>query len=175
MPDTYLLDTSMLGKFYDDRPDWCVDDPTRRFRAHLERVRDARFVICAVTIGEVEYGLESAPPDFPEEKRQHIRSAVRNFEIVYDISSHTASPYYAQARAKLFQKFALKPVRGRRAKARHVEDLLETDGAKPLGIQENDLWIASVAMEYNMVLVTGDKLSRITEVCPELRVENWLL
>ena len=175
MPDTFLLDTNMLSKFYDDRPDGCVDEATRRFRAHLEQAKDARFVICAVTIGEVEYGLESAPSDFPEQERRQVRSALQTFEIVYGISRNTAAPYYAQARARLFQRFAPRPVRRRRAKARHVEDLLESDGAKPLGIQENDLWIASVAMEYNMVLVTDDKLARITEVCPELRVENWLL
>ena len=55
-----------------------------------------------------------------------------------------------------------------------VPDLWERTPDKLLGIQENDLWQASVAMERNLVLVTNDRMSRIADVAgPDLRIGRW--
>jgi predicted nucleic acid-binding protein len=50
--------------------------------------------------------------------------------------------------------------------------------ATTLGIDENDLWIAAQAIQYNLVLVTNDGLERIRavlrQVAPALQaIENW--
>jgi predicted nucleic acid-binding protein len=45
--------------------------------------------------------------------------------------------------------------------------------SQELGIQENDLWMAAQALEYNLVFVTNDKMERIREVCADLQLENW--
>jgi tRNA(fMet)-specific endonuclease VapC len=175
MGDVYLLDTNMLGPFADDRPEGEVQENTRRFREHLRATRDARFAISAITVGEIEWGLRSAPPHFPPEKEKEIRRIVASFDLVFDVSRATAAGAYGSARASLFAKYAPKTERRRRGRARHIEDLLEMPGAKPLGIQENDLWIASVAMEHNLVLLSGDNnLQHIKGVCPNLHLENWL-
>jgi len=173
MADTYLLDTNMIGRLADDRQYEEADQETRRFREHVCAVSDARLLVCAITLGEVEYGLESAPR-LDDGKKAAVRRIMRSFGYVLDIGRDTAVPHYAQARARLFSKFALKVVRGERAKVRRVEDLVERTTGKTLGIQENDLWLASIALQYKLVLVTSDKLTRIREVCPDLRVENWL-
>jgi predicted nucleic acid-binding protein len=51
--------------------------------------------------------------------------------------------------------------------------LIDPVTSRELGIQENDLWIAAQALEYNLVLVTNDKMDRIRDVCEDLQVENW--
>ena len=40
---------------------------------------------------------------------------------------------------------------------KHVEDLVEPTTGKELGIDENDLWIVSTAVEYNLVFITQDQ------------------
>ena len=46
--------------------------------------------------------------------------------------------------------------------------------ATSLGIQENDLWIAAQAIEFNLVLVTHDRLNRLKEVAANLlEFEDW--
>jgi predicted nucleic acid-binding protein len=51
--------------------------------------------------------------------------------------------------------------------------LIDPVTSRELGIQENDLWIAAQALEYNLVLVRNDKMDRIRDACEELQVENW--
>ena len=69
-----------------------------------------------------------------------------------------------------FEKYApnVKRRRGLRP-----EQLIDPVTSQELGIQENDLWIAAQALEYNLVLVTNDKMERIRDVCEELQIENW--
>jgi len=40
--------------------------------------------------------------------------------------------------------------------------------AEELGIQENDLWIAAQAIQYNLVLITEDHMRRLQEVSTDL-------
>jgi predicted nucleic acid-binding protein len=73
----------------------------------------------------------------------------------------------------MFQRFA--PA-GRRRKGRRPEELLDPATSRELGIQENDLWIAAQALQYNYVLVSHDQhMSRIREVSTELRLEDWAI
>ena len=57
---------------------------------------------------------------------------------------------------------------------KRVPDLWERTPDKLLGIQENDLWLASQAMERDLVLVTGDRMKHIVEVAgQDLRTLKW--
>jgi predicted nucleic acid-binding protein len=58
------------------------------------------------------------------------------------------------------------------------EALRETSSAREFGIQENDLWIVSVAVTHDLYLITRDtKLERILDVASRLfaydRYEYW--
>lgn len=99
-------------------------------------------------------------------------------ELVYDQLPHplpvreTTGMYYGQLRARLFEKFAPKE---KRTKGLRPEQLTEPVTSLELGIQENDLWIAAQASEYNLVLATNDKMLRIREVASGLlRIESWI-
>ena len=88
---------------------------------------------------------------------------------VLNIDRHTAVPY-GQLKAALFEKFTRKD--GKRA--RRLHQLTNPDDLGPLGIQENDVWIAAQAMQYNLILVTDDAMRKIKSVASGLIVENWL-
>ena len=74
---------------------------------------------------------------------------------VLPIDQHTAQ-IYGRIRASLFNAFAPRDNRNRVARA-YVEDLRERTSGKELGIQENDLWIVSTAIQYNLMFVTDDR------------------
>jgi tRNA(fMet)-specific endonuclease VapC len=78
--------------------------------------------------------------------------------------------YYGSLRARIFEKYAPNE---RRCRGLRPEQLIDLVTSRELGIQENDLWIAAQALEYNLVLVTNDKMDRIRDVCEDLQVENW--
>ncbi len=174
MADVYLLDTCMVARLADDRSEDEVEQATLRFRERVAALENPRLLICAITVGEVEDGLESAPA-FPPEKRQKVRRTLAAFDPVLEISHDTAAPWYSTTRARLFDKYGSKKKRGQRRRVKRIESLTDTETARELGIDENDLWIASVALQYNLVLVTADKgIEEIRSVCPRLRLENWL-
>jgi len=75
--------------------------------------------------------------------------------------------------------------KGRRYKEKVPEDLVERVSGKSLGIDEKDLLIASVAVQYNLILATNDQnpgMKRIEEAARKLeaaqepvhmRIEYW--
>lgn len=81
---------------------------------------------------------------------------------VYQIDNHVAD-FYGQIKAGVFRRFGPKE----RAKQRHTT--LES-----LGVTENDLWIAAIAIRHGMTVVSSDKdFARVAEVS-DLRHESWL-
>jgi tRNA(fMet)-specific endonuclease VapC len=78
--------------------------------------------------------------------------------------------YYGSIRARVFEKYA---PREKRRRGLRPEQLIDPVTSHELGIQENDLWLAAQAVEFNLVLVTNDAMQRLQDTCNELRVENW--
>ncbi len=83
---------------------------------------------------------------------------------------HHAGRTYGEIRGALFMRYAPRNARGRMTK-KVPEDLVEPATGKTLGIQENDLWIVSVAVEYDLRLVTGDHAEGMRRV---LETANYL-
>jgi len=163
--DAYLLDTNIASALWDK----CHENHAP-FRERLETLGDAPVYVSVVSLAEVEYGLKTAPR-IDERRQRSVRARMRAFEVLA-LDRHVVE-YYAELRARLFRKYSPKNSRGR-LKAKLVPDLWERSPDKLLGIQENDLWIASVAVERNLVLVTSDRLTHIQAVAgDDLRVERW--
>jgi tRNA(fMet)-specific endonuclease VapC len=95
------------------------------------------------------------------------------YRSIREIKKPTTDPY-ASIRAALFKKYAPTDSKNRVRSVR-PEQLVDRTTALSLGIQENDLWIAAIAIEYHMILVTEDKMARIQEVAPPplLTVVKW--
>lgn len=163
----YLLDTNIASA------SWDYGAPSHNFVSQrLEKLRDAPAIVyvSAVSIAEVEYGLLTAP-EIDAQRQSAVRSAMTSFEVL-DIDQHTAEEY-SKIRANLFRNHTPRDRRGRITK-KYVEDLVDRTTGKELGIQENDLWIVSVAVQYNLVFVTNDKMHRVIEAAEySERTEFW--
>ena len=144
--EAYLLDTSIASiAGYEG------DERHAGVREWLDGLQDDAVYISAVSVAESEYGLNLNPLD--AQAQQDIRSAIGTYQVL-PIDHHTAR-VYGSTRAALFKAYSPRDYRNR-ITARYIEDLREPTSGRELGIQENDLWIVSVAVQYNMVFVTAD-------------------
>ncbi|MFN6514310.1 MAG: type II toxin-antitoxin system VapC family toxin [Nostoc sp. CreGUA01] len=81
---------------------------------------------------------------------------------IYNIEKETAN-IYGQLKADLFNQFAPRE-KSKRRKTKITD----------LGFGENDLWIAAIALQYNLTIVSGDNdFQRIKQV-RTLSIESWL-
>ena len=161
----YLLDTNIASA------SWDYGAPNHRcVRQRLEELGDAIVYVATVSIAEVEYGLQIAP-SIDAQRQSIVRSAMADFKVLH-VDHHTAK-IYAEIRASLFRTHAPRNRRGRITQ-RYIEDLVERTTGKELGIQENDLWIVSVAVQYNLIFVTKDRMHRVIEAAEYSdRTEYW--
>ena len=160
----YLLDTNTVAYWSDARR-----PQHARVVHHIQELPEATpLMISAITLGEIEFGLHVAQGNTPEQEafRTFINT---NLPMVLDVTKATRI-YYGSLRASVFETYA--PNAKRRSGLR-PEQLIDPVTSQELGIQENDLWIAAQALEYNLVFVTNDKMARIRDVCEDLQIENW--
>ena len=150
---------------------WDYGAPSHRcVERRLGELGDALVYVAAVSIAEVEYGLQIAP-SIDAQRQSTVRSAMASYKVLH-VDQHTAQTY-AEIRANLFRTHAPRNRRGRLTQ-KYVENLVDRTTGKQLGIQENDLWILSVAVQYNLIFVTNDKMHRVIEAarCFD-RTECW--
>ena len=131
----------------------------RPIRAWLDGLGDDPVFVSAISIGESEYGLNLNP--LPAEVQQDIRSVMASYQVL-PIDHHTAR-VYGRIRATLFDTYAPRDHRNQ-ISARYVEQLRERTSGLELGIQENDLWIVSLAVQYNLVFATADSAGGMRNV-----------
>ena len=146
MDEGYLLDTSVASA-----AGYAGHRLHQGVRTWLSGLGDNTVFVSAVTLAESEYGLNLVP--LPANIKADIRSAMATYTVL-PIDRHTAE-IYGRIRGRLFNAYAPRDHRNR-ISSRYVEDLRERTSGKQLGIQENDLWIVSVAVQYNLIFVTGD-------------------
>jgi tRNA(fMet)-specific endonuclease VapC len=126
-------------------------------------------MVSAITLGEIECGLSVVSEDDPTEQHALRIFVDRHLPMVLDIRKTTRT-YYGMLRAGLFEKYA---PREKRRRGLRPEQLVDPVTSRELGIQENDIWLAAQALEFNLVLVTNDSMGRIRDVCEALQIENW--
>lgn len=145
----YLLDTNHCSLLIQN-------NPTVSLR--MIQVGALRISTCVIVQGELIYMAENS-----ERKANNLAFVGRFLEgiYVYDVDGLTAN-IYGQLRAALVQRFGPKE----RSKRRRVR-------TRDFGIDENDLWIASIALQHNLTLVSADRdFQRLQEV-RSLSVETW--
>lgn len=164
--DGYLLDTNIISYWFDEN---CAQHAL--VAGHIRALGEPPLLVSAVTLGEWEFGLQVAETPSNLARQSVARSfAEQRFPAVLNVARPTML-CYGRLRASLFEKYA---PREKRTKAARLEQLFDPLSALQLGIQENDLWIASQALEHNLILVSNDKhMRRLRELDPSLRLENW--
>ncbi|WP_241177164.1 type II toxin-antitoxin system VapC family toxin [Citrobacter portucalensis] len=172
MSKSYLLDTNILS--------WLViglnnqdSEIGKNVLNNYQAVQASNIFICSATTGEIIYGLEVAPPPNDVLKQKEVQDILDIFKVVFSIDKNIAANHYALLRAKIFKKYAPKDAK-QRAKTNYIEEWCDPTTGKNLGINENDVWIAAVALAHNLTLVTADKMDHIISVAPpNLSIENW--
>lgn len=96
-----------------------------------------------------------------DENLERFKGFLDDIEI-YHIDEKTAD-VYGELKTGLMKFFGPEEKKQRsKTKFRH------------LGVDDNDLWIAAVAKQHGLVVVSGDKhFERIAEVDSAVRIENW--
>ena len=167
--DGYLFDTNAVSALWNARhPE---HDTVKTF---FVGVSQSPVWLSTIVLAEIEYGLKTTP-EMAIESQNQVRREMSSHPFILEIDKHTIGPY-SDLRAELFKKYSPRDRRGRLT-AKWPEDLLERTSAKELGVQENDIWIAAQAIQYNLILVTGDHMNRLADVSENLddplRIARW--
>lgn len=166
MMKVYLLDTNLTSALWDER-----NPRNQEARNFVHGLGDSIIYISRFVIAEILYG-HKVHESSDAARRQKIEETMRAFPLVKDVDEHTAEPY-SDIRAALFKEFAPTDRKGRIKKLR-PESLVDETTSAQLMIEENDLWMAAIAVQYNMTFVSEDKMKRIKEVWPALEVIQWM-
>jgi tRNA(fMet)-specific endonuclease VapC len=169
MDEVYLLDTNVASILFNEG-----DRRYAEIRRRIGVLKPASISICAMTVGEIIYGNKVCQtPDLAIQAK--IIAAMAAYQV-FEIDHGTAS-VYGELRARLFDQYSQRRVNGR-VIARRVEDLENPTTSKELGIQENDLWITSVAINFDLHFITTDaKIRPILDAAQNLfqftHVDIW--
>jgi predicted nucleic acid-binding protein len=163
----YLLDTNIASAL------WDIGDsnhPKAQSFVQAAALNGDHIYISRIVIAEIEYGCALYKSSDPT-RRNKALTAMNAYTAIRDIGKGTTS-HYATIRAELFKLYA---PRDSKAKIKNVrpEQLLEKTTALTLGIQENDLWMAAIAAEYNMTFVSDDNMMHIKNAFPSLDIIKW--
>ncbi|MCL4492412.1 MAG: type II toxin-antitoxin system VapC family toxin [Nitrospirae bacterium] len=166
----YLLDTNILGPLAEFKAAIKTDE-SAKIEKHMNALpENTRIFLCPISVGEVESGVRI---DYKNSDKTKLAQEILSAFTCLPIDANLAREYYAKLRARLFNKYAPKDSDNR--KKRRMEEWREPTTSKDLKIQENDLWLAAVAMAHNLILVTRDNMDAIREVAGSaIAFENWL-
>jgi len=167
--DGYLFDTNAVS------PLWNVRHPEHDIiKNFFASVSQSPVWLSTIVLAEIEYGMK-VTLEMDTDSQNQVRHEMSNHPFILDIDKHTIGPY-SDIRAELFKEFSPRDRRGRPT-VKWPEDLIERTSAKELGVQENDIWIAAQAIQYNLILVTGDRMQRLVDVSENLdnplRISRW--
>jgi tRNA(fMet)-specific endonuclease VapC len=153
--DGYLLDTCAAAALWDIR-----HRDHNIIKDFLKEIPDESVFISVIGKAEVEMGLKCRST-MTENIKTDIRNEMEKYYYydMFSINKHTVLPY-SDIKAQLFNAYSPQE---KKKRAKWPEDLIDPVSAKSLGVQENDIWLASQAIQHNLILVTADRMSRIAE------------
>jgi tRNA(fMet)-specific endonuclease VapC len=146
----YLLDTNHCSAIILGEP-----NVIRR----IAEVGELNIATCVIVQGELTYMMENSV-----RRETNLVSLTEFIEDihVYGVTEETAN-IYGQLKAALMRQFGPKEKNKRRKT--QVTDL---------GFDENDLWIAAIALQHSLTVISADSdFHRIQQV-RTLSVESWL-
>lgn len=161
--EAYLLDTSALAPLVD------MGHPRHvASTAAIADVGSAPIYVSAIALAEMLYGYRLYEKSTGA-TLTNAAAMIRAAQIFprLDISLHTAAAY-AELKSTLAKHYLQNTTKEFRT--RYVEDWIDQFTGKALKIDDNDLWVCAQAREMNFVLIAGDKMARIKEADPQLKL-----
>jgi tRNA(fMet)-specific endonuclease VapC len=126
---------------------------------YVNEVGENNITNCIIVQGELTFMMEKSQRK--EANLARLSEFLEDIRI-YLMTEETAT-IYGQLKAALFNEFAPKE-KNKRRKTKITD----------LGFDENDLWIAAIALQHNLTVVSADSdFQRIQQV-KTLTVESWL-
>ena len=146
--DGYLLDNNIISILARPR-----DPRYSGISANFQAIHPGPVFLPVIAIAEIEFGMMLSTNSNIEQK-----NALRDFFAQYPhhlpIDDNTIEPY-AMLRVQLWRDYGTRKRRSYKEKV--PEDLVERVSGKRLGIDERDLLITSIAVQYNLILATNDQ------------------
>lgn len=165
--DGYLLDTNVLVTLL--REGSARDAMVRR----LAGLAESPISVSVAALAELEVGFSLGSRSRDEARRDLHKTMARNEFKIRELTEHSAA-VYGDLKAKLMIKYNRQD---HRSGAKRPDEWPLPDKAGKLGIDEFDLLMVTHALEYRLVLVTTDEMSRIRdglgEAAADLRMEDW--
>jgi len=145
----YLLDTNHCSLAMNHQPD---------IMAQLSALGLAEVSTCVIVQAELIYMAENS-----QQRQSNLNRFIEflNKVFIYDIDSKTAE-IYGLFQAVLMRRFGLKEKKKRR-RTRLID----------IGVSQHDLWIASIAIQHNLTLVSADSDFKRIQTVRDLPVETW--
>jgi len=145
----YLLDTTHCIDLLNAKP---------YMARKVDELGDSVLSTCIIVQGELIYGALIS--ERVAENLDDIAEFLQNL-VIYDLNRDTAI-IYAKLKSSILDRFMPK-VKGRR----------RNTNIGSLGFKDNDLWIATTAIQYDLILVSNDShIFRLKDI-EGLKVENW--
>jgi tRNA(fMet)-specific endonuclease VapC len=116
----------------------------------IREVGESHIFTCVIVQGELRYMMEKS-----QQKETNIARLIEFLDDIpiYRVDEYTAN-IYGQLKADLFNRFAPRE-KNKRRKTKITD----------LGFGENDLWIAAIALQHNLTIISADSdFQRIQEV-----------
>lgn len=154
--NVFLLDTNVASALFDRQAKYY-----QQARSFIEAFDDPLVYVTAVTWAEIRYGYK-VHTKVDTSRKEDIEAQMGCYKVL-DIDKHTSQPY-SEIRALLFDRFGSRDSKTGKIREKHPEDLLDKTTGQSLHIDENDLWIVAVAVQYNLEFVTDDRMTRIREI-----------
>jgi tRNA(fMet)-specific endonuclease VapC len=144
----YLLDTTH-----------CIKILSGVLKQKLESLDDTLLSTCVTVVGELLYGAYKS--DRVKDNLEAITELLNDMYVVYEIDIETAE-IYGQLKAGIIDRFGPKDKSQRR--------IATTD---KLGFKENDLWIAAIAKQHDLIVVSADSDFQRLRLVEDMKIESW--
>ncbi|MGC9503820.1 type II toxin-antitoxin system VapC family toxin [Baaleninema sp.] len=146
----YLLDTNHCSRII--QGDSAIVD-------RIFQVGESAVSTCVIVRGELLYMVYKS--ERKDTNLARVRSFLEDIQI-YSIDEATAD-IYGQLKADIFERFGPKDKRKqRRTRLEH------------LGISENDLWIAAIALRNRLTIISSDRDFQRIQMVATLSLESWI-
>jgi predicted nucleic acid-binding protein len=154
----YLFDTNIWSYAFEE-----AEFVTKRIR-NLEK---SQIYLSSVVWGEMICGAK-ANPKFPFDTYKDFIH--KDKPLILPIDQNVAEAYGA-LKALVFEKRSDRVLRSNTGRV----SLFKTPiPSKDMGVHENDLWIASQSLAYNLILITNEQMNTLFELTRgELKYEIW--